>query len=128
MKSGTLLLTRRDVAALLNIEECTDAVERVFRLYGEGQTQRPGVLGIHARDGGFHIKAGLLELDCSYFAAKVNANFPENPKRFGLPTIQGTIVLADADNGVPLAIIESGSVTALRTGAATAVAAKFLAR
>ncbi len=47
---------------------------------------------------------------------------------FGLPTIQGTIVLADASTGVPLAIIESGSVTALRTGAATGVAAKYLAR
>src|SRR6185369_724416 len=46
----------------------------------------------------------------------------------GLPTIQGTIVLADAANGTTLAIMDSASVTALRTGAATAVAAKFLAR
>ena len=89
----------------------------------------PGVLGVPSTDGGFHIKAaGLVGPERSYFAAKTNANFPKNPQRFGLPTIQGTIVLADATNGVPLAIIESGSVTALRTGAATAVAAKFLAR
>src|SRR5439155_21246619 len=50
------------------------------------------------------------------------------PPAVGLPTIQGTIVLADAANGTPLAIMDSGSVTALRTGAATAVAATFLAR
>jgi len=64
----------------------------------------------------------------SYFAAKTNANFPDNPRRFGLPTIRGTVVLADASTGEPLAVMDSASVTALRTGAATAVAAKFLAR
>ena len=46
----------------------------------------------------------------------------------GLPTIQGIVVLADASTGTPLAMMESGAVTALRTGAATAVAAKYLAR
>jgi ornithine cyclodeaminase/alanine dehydrogenase-like protein (mu-crystallin family) len=48
-----------------------------------------------------------------------------NPRRWRLPTIRGLIVLANTGNGTPLAVIESGSVTALRTGAATAVAAKF---
>jgi alanine dehydrogenase len=125
---GTLLLTRRDVAALLSIEECIAAVERVFRLQGEGKTAPPGVLGVHARDGGFHIKAGLLELERSYFAAKANANFPQNVKRFGLPLIQGVIVLCDAENGYPLAVMDSIEITIQRTGAATAVAAKYLAR
>jgi alanine dehydrogenase len=128
MNSGTLILTRRDVAALLSIEECTDAVEHVFRLYGEGKTQTPGVLGVHAHDGGFHIKAGVLQLDRPYFAAKINANFPHNPKTLGLPTIQGVIVLSDADNGYPLAIIDSSEITAQRTAAATTVGAKYLAR
>jgi len=128
MNGGTLILTRRDVAALLSIEECTDAVEHVFRLYGEGKTQAPGVLGVHAHDGGFHIKAGVLQLNRPYFAAKINANFPQNPKRLGLPTIQGVIVLSDADNGYPLAVIDSAQITGQRTAAATAVAAKYLAR
>ncbi|HZE70764.1 MAG TPA: ornithine cyclodeaminase family protein [Pyrinomonadaceae bacterium] len=125
---GTLLLTGRDVAALLSIEECMVAVEHAFKLYGEGKTQPPGILGVHARDGGFHIKAGLLELDRSYFAAKVNANFPDNGKRYGLPTIQGVVVLCDAENGYPLALIDSIEITIQRTGAATGVAAKHLAR
>jgi ornithine cyclodeaminase/alanine dehydrogenase-like protein (mu-crystallin family) len=86
------------------------------------------VLGVPAADGGFHIKAAGLIGERSYFAAKTNANFPDNPRRFGLPTIQGTVVLADASTGEPLAVIDSASVTALRTGAGTAVAAKFLAR
>ena len=128
MNCGTLILTRRDVAALLSIEECTEAVEHVFRLYGEGKTQAPGILGVHARDGGFHIKAGVLQLERPYFAAKINGNFPQNPKRLGLPTIQGVIVLSDADNGYPLAVMDSTEITSQRTAAATAVAAKYLAR
>ena len=126
--TGTLLLTRRDVAALLTIDKCTSAVERAFKLYGERKTQPPGVLGVHAEDGGFHIKAGILNLDRPYFAAKVNANFPQNSTRFGLPLIQGVIVLCDAENGYPLAVMDSIEITIQRTGAATAVAAKYLAR
>lgn len=125
---GTLLFTRREVAALLTIEECIAAIEGVFKLQGEGETQPPGVLGIHARDGGFHIKAGLLDLTKPYFVAKTNANFPQNMKRFGLPLIQGIIVLCDGVNGYPLALMDSTEITVLRTGAATAVAAKHLAR
>lgn len=125
---GTLLLKRKDVAALLSIDECITAVEQVFKLQGEGKTEPPGVLGVHARAGGFHIKAGLLELDRTYFAAKTNANFPQNVKRFGLPLIQGVIVLCDGENGYPLALMDSIEITIQRTGAATAVAAKYLAR
>ena len=129
MKSeGTLLLSRSEIADLLSIDEYIAAVEQVFKLYGEGKTQPPGLLGVHAHDGGFHIKAGLLELDRSFFAAKINANFPQNAKQFGLPLIQGAVFLADAQNGYPVAIMDSMEITIQRTGAATAVAAKYLAR
>ncbi len=121
---GTLLLTRKRVAALLTIEESIAAVEHAFKLYGEGRTAPPGILGVHAEDGGFHIKAGLLELDRSYFAAKINANFPENVKRFGLPVIQGVIVLCDGESGYPLAVMDSIEITIQRTGAATAIASR----
>jgi alanine dehydrogenase len=125
---GTLLLTRQEVAALLGVEECMAAVEHAFKLYAEGKITPPGILGIHARDGGFHIKAGLLEIGRTYFAAKTNANFPDNMRRFGLPLIQGIIVLCDAENGYPLALMDSMEITIIRTGAATGVAAKYLAR
>jgi alanine dehydrogenase len=123
-----LVLTRRDVAMLLDLDACIGAVEQAFRLYGEGKTAEPGVLGIHVEGGGFHIKAGVLELGRRYFAAKTNANFPDNPARHGLPTIQGVIVLADAERGTPLAVMDSMEITTLRTGAATAIATKHLAR
>jgi alanine dehydrogenase len=123
-----LLLAPREIQSLLTLDACIAAVERAFRLYGEGRAVPPAVLSMHTPSGGFHVKAGLLELDRWYFAAKVNGNFPENSAQFGLPTIQGLIVLCDAENGTPLAVMDSRDITSLRTAAATAVAAKFLAR
>jgi len=123
-----LALSRADVLELLTLDDCIRAVERAFCLHASGKTLGPGIVGVPASGGGFHIKAAGLVGERSYFAAKTNANFPDNRRRFGLPTIQGAVVLADASNGALLAVMDSGSVTALRTGAATAVAAKFLAR
>jgi alanine dehydrogenase len=124
----TLLLKRGDVSALLGLDECITAVEQAFKLYAEGQTLTPGALGVHARDGGFHIKAAGLKLSRTYFAAKVNGNFFRNAERYGMPNIQGIIMLCDGDNGYPLALMDSIEITIHRTGAATAVAAKYLAR
>src|SRR5260221_7413379 len=124
----TLIFSRSDVERLLTLDECIAAVEDVFAQHAQGKTAPPGVLGMHAQDGGSHIKAALLTLARSYFAAKTNSNFAQNGARHGLPTIQGVVVLCDATNGFPLAVMDSISITALRTAAATAVAAKYLAR
>ena len=84
---------------------------------------------MRAAEGGFHIKSALITIGGSeYFVSKTNANYPANASRHGLPTIQGTIVVHDASNGVPLAVIDSIEITAMRTAAATAVAARYLAR
>ena len=125
---GTLLLTRREVAELLTVDECIAAVEQAFTLYGVGAVPKPGLLSVHCQDGAFHIKAGLLTLAKPYFVAKTNGNFFQNSKRFGLPNIQGIILLCDAQNGHPLALMDSIEITIRRTGAATAVAAKYLSR
>ena len=126
--SNTLLLTRQEVASLLSIGECMDAVEKAFKLHAEGRAATPKILGLHVSNGGFHIKAGVMNLGQEYFVAKTNANFPDNQKKNGLPTIQGIIVVCDADNGRLLALMDSIEITIIRTGAATGVAAKYLAR
>jgi alanine dehydrogenase len=127
--AGTLVLTRGDVADLLDMDACIDVVEHAFRLHGEGETIRPSVLGVHVEGGGFHLKAaGLSQGGRSYFAAKVNANFPGNRERSGLPTIQGVVALFDIENGSLLALLDSGIITSVRTAAATGVAARHLAR
>jgi ornithine cyclodeaminase/alanine dehydrogenase-like protein (mu-crystallin family) len=125
--SAILLLSRAQVERLLTPEVCIAAVEDAFRQYGNGAVPAPGILGMHAGDGSFHVKAGFLTTDRPYFAAKLNANFPQNGPRHGLPTIQGAVILSDAANGAPLAIMDSIAITALRTAAASAVAAKYLA-
>ena len=125
---GTVVLTRGEVRELLDLGECIGAVERAFRAHGRGEAPAPAILGVHVADGGFHVKAGVLEEGGPFFVAKTNANFPTNPQRHRLPTIQGTIVLHDATNGVPLAVMDSIEISIQRTGAATAVAARHLAR
>jgi ornithine cyclodeaminase/alanine dehydrogenase-like protein (mu-crystallin family) len=123
-----LLIGQSDVARLLPIADAISVVEAAFRRYDDGDLPRPGVLGAHADAGGFHIKAATWrEEPVRYFAAKVNANFPLNPQA-GLPTIQGLVVLFDAGDGRPLAVLDSIEITVRRTAAATAVAAKYLAR
>ena len=124
----TLLLTRSEVSELLDLDACIAAVESAFRLEGEGKTSPAGILGHHVDGGGFHVKTAALGLGRPYFAAKINGNFPGNRERFDLPTIQGVVVLSDAENGSLLALIDSAEITSLRTAAATAVAAKYLAR
>jgi len=128
MSSDTLLLKRSEVASLLGIDECMDAVEHAFKMFAMGEAAAPGILGIHATDGGFHIKAGILYLQRPYFVAKINANYPMNPRRHDLPTIQGVIAVSDGSNGKLLALMDSMEITTIRTGAATGVAAKYLAR
>ena len=120
----TRLLSRADVAAVLTIQDCIVAVEGAFRDYATGRLARPASLGLRAEHGTFHVKAARGDV----FAAKINANFPGNPATHGLPTIQGVIVLMDVTRGLPLAILDSTVITTMRTAAATAVAAKYLAR
>jgi len=110
--------------------DCIEAVEHAFIDHANGRTIPPAVLGVHVDGGGFHVKAaGIAASDgrAARFAAKVNANFPANPAALGLPTIQGIIALFSATDGRVLALMDSIEITSLRTGSATAVAAKHLA-
>jgi ornithine cyclodeaminase/alanine dehydrogenase len=66
--------------------------------------------------------------DVKGFGIKVNTNFKANPERFGMPRILGLILLLDMESGTPLAIMDSTLITAFRTGAASGVAARYLAR
>ena len=125
---STLLFNRSDVQELLSLAECIDAVEKVFHRQGEGKIPPSGILGVRTQSGGLHVKTACLSGAKKYIVAKLNTNFPKNYARFGKPTIQGVIVLYDADNGRLLAVLDSMEITIRRTAAATAVAAKYLAR
>lgn len=123
-----LLLDRPTVGSLLALDDCITAVERAFAAHARGESLTTELLHVDGLGGEFHVKAGGLKAPTAYFACKVNGGFFQNRARLDLPNIQGLILLYDATNGVPLAVMESATVTILRTGAATAVAAKHLAR
>ena len=99
-----------------------------FALHTADKTEKPGLLHMELPDGEFHITAGGLKLRKQYFALKVNGGVFHNAERFGMPNIQGIIVVFDEDDGYPLAVMDSREITGERTGAATAVAAKYLAK
>ncbi len=126
--NDTVILSRRDVANLLTIEECMESVEAAFKMFAEGKASPPKVLGIHTSTGGLHIEAGVMNLNSNYIVAKMNSNFPGNPSKLNLPTIQGAIAVFNADNGVLLALMDSIEITIVRTGAATGIASKYLSK
>jgi ornithine cyclodeaminase/alanine dehydrogenase-like protein (mu-crystallin family) len=122
----TLLLSRPQVAELMRPADYLEAVAAGFRAGEEGRATAPPPLALAGEGGAFHAKAALLRDGLTYAALKLNANFPDN--RAGLPTVQGAILLCDGENGALLAVIDSIEVTLRRTAAATALAARLLAR
>src|ERR1043165_6422495 len=123
-----ITLSRRDLAALMPFGAYVDAVAEAFRLHAQGKAVLPEPMPVVAEKGGFDVRAGGLPLGPGYVAFKVNANFPNNRAANGLPTIQGAILLFDSKTGSPVALLDSIEITIKRTGAATAVAARHLAR
>lgn len=128
MSAGTLLLDRADIRSLLSIPDYLELVEQAFLASANGRSGKAGILHVDADAGEFHIKAGSLDIDRPYFGLKVNGGFFDNELKFDMPNIQGIILLCDARNGFPLAVMDSTQITLNRTGATTAVAARFLAR
>lgn len=126
-EAGTLVLTATDVRAMLDIATCIDAVETAFLRLASGDVIAPGILATHVPGGGFHVKTAGIRARRLYYAAKINANFPGNRVARGLPTIRGVVALFDAESGEVLALMDSIEITALRTAAASAVAAGHLA-
>ncbi len=123
----TLILTHTDVTALADMHLAVTAVEEAFRAFAEGRARMPSkvYLDLPEFEGDFRAMPALMG---SYAGVKwVNAH-PRNHERFGLPTVMGTYILSDPKNAFPLAIMDGTLLTALRTGAAAAVATKYLAK
>jgi ornithine cyclodeaminase/alanine dehydrogenase len=125
---GFLVLSKHDIAGLLAFPDYVDAVGQAFRRRAAGQGIGPDLLHLDAEAGEFHIKAGGFAGAGGRLAVKINGGFFANPSRYGLPAIQGVIVLSDAETGRPLACLESGEITVNRTGALAALAVEHLAR
>jgi ornithine cyclodeaminase len=123
-----VLLNQEAVARLLPMKDCIDVIERAFADYASGKTNIPSRIklsGPNAGDG--YFMPGSLNADNAAFGIKIVTEFASN-KSIGLPSIYGLIILLDTMTGQPLSIMDGRYITNIRTGAASAVAAKYLAR
>lgn len=109
------------------MEKIIAALEQMFREKGEGRVEMPPKPGIHPRPDSFIHAMPAYISGLNSAGVKWVSGYPENIKR-GLPYISGLIILNDPETGFPLAVMDCTWITAKRTGAATAVAAKYLAR
>lgn len=123
----TLLLSQSDVASLLSMDTAVAAVESAFAAYGRGEAVMPPkvYLALAAYDG--DLRAMPAYVDGSAGVKWVNSH-PMNPARFGLPSVRGLYILSDPATASPLAVMDATRITAVRTGAAGAIASKHLAR
>jgi ornithine cyclodeaminase/alanine dehydrogenase len=128
-KSQLLYLSKSDVAAVgLTMAEIVESLEVAFRAKGEGRTEMPPKPGIHPGGGDNFVHAMPAYIpDLKSAGIKWVSGFPENPKK-GLPYITGLLILNDVETGLPLSVMDCVWITAKRTGAATALSARYLAR
>lgn len=121
-------IDRETVSSLMAPLEYVPVVEEAFRAHARGRCLAPGALHADAPEGEFHVKTGGFLEPEPRFAVKANAGFFANERLRGLPNIQGVILLFDASDGRLLALLDSVEITIRRTAAATAAAARALAR
>jgi len=127
--SEVLILREPEIRSLLDPEACIAAMERAFAAYSTGKAELPLVIHLDVPDhkGEIHIKAGYVR-GGDYYAVKIVSGFLDNPA-LGLPANDGMVVVFDAAAGAPAAfLLDHGFITDIRTGAAGACAAKYLAR
>ncbi len=125
---NVLYLSRQDVEQIaLPMKQIIEALEAMFVEKGAGRTEMPPKPGIHPRTDAFihAMPAYIPSLEAA--GMKWVSGFPQN-QRAGLPYIHGLMILSDPETGIPRAVMDCTWITAMRTGAATAVAAKHLAR
>jgi ornithine cyclodeaminase/alanine dehydrogenase len=123
-----LLLTRSDVMSVLDMRTAMEIVEEAFAELYRGTAAMPPrtVLPVDEREGvSLFMPAHVREMGA--FGAKIVSVFKHNPADFGLPTVLGVIILLDTTTGAPIAIIDGGHLTAMRTGAVSGIATRYMA-
>jgi alanine dehydrogenase len=126
----TLLLSRTDLTQLLTMQDAIAAVEEAFRQLAQGTVTMPqrAVIRVAEHGGTYLTMPAYIGGTLGALAVKVVTVYPQNPARYHLPTTIGLLVLTDQRSGAPLAVMEASSLTAMRTGAVSGVATKYLAR
>jgi len=126
----TLLLSRDDVAKVLTMPDCIAAVEGAFAALARGEANMPqrAAIKIDNHHGLFLGMPAYLGGDEECLGLKLVTVYPDNPAKHDLATTLGTLMLCDPTTGAVNAIMDAGYLTAMRTGAASGVATKHMAR
>ncbi|MBN2552735.1 MAG: ornithine cyclodeaminase family protein [Spirochaetales bacterium] len=122
-------LSKGDVAALMDTEQTLEAVEQVFRAHGEGRAVVPTKISLdlsQAGADGWMNSMPAYVVDAAAAGIKFAGGFIHNPERENLPYVMATILLIDPRNGLLKAVMDGYQITIERTGAAPAVAARYL--
>jgi ornithine cyclodeaminase/alanine dehydrogenase-like protein (mu-crystallin family) len=123
-----LYLSKKDVEKVdLSMKDIIDSLDNMFKEKGQEKTEMPPKPGIHTRPDAFIHAMPAYIPSMESAGMKWVSGYPANQKK-GLPYITGLLILNDAETGIPTAVMDCTWITAMRTGAATAVAAKYLAR
>jgi alanine dehydrogenase len=122
-----LLLNREEVQSVLTVKECIEAVEKAFAELAEGTAVLPQRLGISTAGGVSLYMPACLQQE-QLLTCKVVSVYKENPTRFDLPTTIGTVLVQNPESGQVICIMDGSYLTAVRTGAVSAVATRYLAR
>ena len=123
----TLILNKADVASVLQMKDCMIAVEQAFAELSGGTAVLPLRTAISPPDGlSLYMPAYLKKMNA--LACKVVTVYKNNPEKHNLPTTIGKVLLQDPATGDVICIMNGGYLTAVRTGAASGVATKYLAR
>ncbi len=125
-----LLLARKDVEKVLSMDDCLKAVEGAFAELTRGKAVMPqrAVIRVEDHHGLFLGMPAFIGGETNALGLKVVTVYPDNPSKHKLPTIFGTMLLCDPTTGRAVSIMDAGYLTAVRTGAASGVATKYLAR
>lgn len=122
-----LLLTRDDVMKVLDMSDCIEAVEKAFAELASGTAVLPLRIGITPPDGiSLYMPAYLKEAGA--LACKVVTVYKNNPAKYNMPTTIGKVLVQDPKTGDVICVMDGGYLTAVRTGAVSGVATKYLAR
>jgi ornithine cyclodeaminase/alanine dehydrogenase-like protein (mu-crystallin family) len=115
-----------EISEAVNVGRLLDAVEAAFRDVAAGRDRSPMRFHVPLANGDLLLMPGVRE-GGSGSSVKLVTVQPENAAR-GLPTVQAVVIWLDGKTGKPVAVLDGTTVTAMRTGAASGVATRLLAR
>ena len=124
----TLIITQKEVKKVLTPSVANDIVEKAFRAYGLGQVDMPAKSYITFKKGDLRAMLAYIHGEGFDIAGIKSVNVHPENGLIGLPSVMAVVILTDPETGFPLAILDGTYLTTMRTGAAGAVAAKFLSR